>query len=83
MAKHEYDTGVLDTNVPPQFTLPLVDQVRKKGSSVEFSVTGKLLLPQPLDKKSFGECCGVVVEHQTPNREALGSIPTSGTVLCP
>ena len=26
---------------------------------------------------------GVVVERQTPNREVLGSIPTSGTVLCP
>ena len=26
---------------------------------------------------------GVVVEHRTPNREALGSIPIDGTVLCP
>ena len=24
-----------------------------------------------------------MVEHWTPNREVLGSIPTSGTVLCP
>ena len=47
LAKHEYDTSLLDTNVPPQFTLPLVDQVRKKGSSVEFSVTGKLPLSTP------------------------------------
>ena len=31
-------------------------------------------------------CCvkrgGVEVEHQTPNREVLGSIPKGGTVLC-
>ena len=26
---------------------------------------------------------GIVVEHQTMNREFLGSIPTGGTVLCP
>ena len=25
----------------------------------------------------------IVVEHRTPNREVLGSIPTVGTVLCP
>ena len=30
-----------------------------------------------------GECGGIVVEHQTLNKEVLGSIPTSGTVLCP
>ena len=29
------------------------------------------------------ECGGIVVECQTPNREVLGSIPTSGTVVCP
>ena len=26
---------------------------------------------------------GKVVEHQTPDREVLGSIATGGTVLCP
>ena len=26
---------------------------------------------------------GVVVEHQTPNREVLGLTPTGGTMLCP
>ena len=26
---------------------------------------------------------GEVVEHQTLNREVLGSIPTDGTLLCP
>ena len=26
---------------------------------------------------------GLVVERRTPNREVLGSIPTSGTILCP
>ena len=30
-----------------------------------------------------GECGGVVVEHQTPNQEVLGSIPTGSTMLCP
>ena len=30
----------------------------------------------------LGERGGVVVEHQTPNREVLGSIPTGGTMLC-
>ena len=34
--------------------------------------------------KSFErERGGVAVEHLTPNREVLGSIPTGGTVLCP
>ena len=28
------------------------------------------------------ECGGLVVEHQTPNREVMGSIPTQGIVLC-
>ena len=31
----------------------------------------------------LGEHGGLVVEHQIPNREVLGSIPTDGTVLCP
>ena len=26
---------------------------------------------------------GVVIEHQTPNQEVLGSIPTGSTMLCP
>ena len=30
-----------------------------------------------------GECGGVVVEHQTPIREVLGSISTGGTMMCP
>ena len=30
-----------------------------------------------------GVCGGVVVDHQTPNQEVLGSISTSGTMLCP
>ena len=34
-------------------------------------------------KNKDGECCGVVVERQTPNREVLGSIPTGVIVLCP
>ena len=31
----------------------------------------------------MGDCDGVVVEHLTPNREVLGSMPNGGTVLCP
>ena len=31
---------------------------------------------------SMRERGGVVVERRTTNREVLGSIPTSGTVLC-
>ena len=31
----------------------------------------------------YRERGGVVVERRTPNREILGSIPTSVTVLCP
>ena len=30
-----------------------------------------------------GNCGSAVVEHRTPNREVLGSIPSDGTVLCP
>ena len=30
-----------------------------------------------------GEYNGVVVEHQTPNQEVLGFIPTDWIVLCP
>ena len=30
-----------------------------------------------------GEHSGVVVEHQTLNQEALGSIPTGGTMFSP
>ena len=37
----------------------------------------------PTFKKIFRECSGVVVERQTTNPEVLGSIPTSGTMLCP
>ncbi|KAK3083179.1 hypothetical protein FSP39_015849 [Pinctada imbricata] len=37
--RHEYDRRVKDTNVPPTFTLPLVDQVRKVGETVELTVT--------------------------------------------
>ena len=34
-------------------------------------------------KTSLRECGGIVVEHRTPNRKALGSITTGGTVMCP
>ena len=30
-----------------------------------------------------GEPGGVVVEHQTPNRGVVSSIPTVGSMLCP
>ena len=33
-------------------------------------------------KNINGERSGIVVEHQTPNQEVLGSIPIGGTVLC-
>ena len=39
--KHDYDMELKDTNVPPKFLLPLVDQSAKKGDTVTFSVTGK------------------------------------------
>ena len=39
-------------------------------------------IPVAVNKKKLG-CGCVLVEHQTPNREVLGSIPTGGTVLCP
>ena len=35
------------------------------------------------DEFSTVDSGGVVVERRTPNREALGSIPTVVTVLCP
>ena len=38
------EEGAVEDNVPPEFTLPLVDQVRQAGDDVEFCVTGKSLL---------------------------------------
>jgi hypothetical protein len=32
--------GAPEDNVPPEFTLPLVDQVKQAGEDVELSVTG-------------------------------------------
>lgn len=40
-AKHDYDTAMLDSNVPPAFTLPLIDQVKRVGETLELTVTGK------------------------------------------
>jgi len=37
----DYDTEIKDDSVAPRFLLPLVDQSRKIGESVEFSVTGQ------------------------------------------
>ena len=37
----------------------------------------------PLALACIWERGGIVVERRTPNREVLGLIPTSGTVLCP
>lgn len=42
--RHDYDTSLLDNNVPPRFTLPLIDQVKKVRETVELTVTGKLLV---------------------------------------
>ena len=39
------EEGAVEDNVPPEFTLPLVDQVKQAGDDVEFCVTGKSLLP--------------------------------------
>lgn len=39
--RHDYDTSLHDTNVPPKFTLPLIDQVKKVRETVELTVTGK------------------------------------------
>lgn len=40
--RHDYDTSLLDSNVPPRFTLPLIDQVKKVRETVELTVTGEL-----------------------------------------
>jgi len=37
----DYDTEIKDDSVAPRFLLPLVDQSRKIGESVEFSITGQ------------------------------------------
>lgn len=39
--RHDYDTSLLDSNVPPRFTLPLIDQVKKVRETVELTVTGE------------------------------------------
>ncbi|KAH9498301.1 hypothetical protein Btru_006486 [Bulinus truncatus] len=36
---HEYDMTLIDTNIAPEFTLPLVDQSRAVGDEVVFTVT--------------------------------------------
>ncbi|RUS90387.1 hypothetical protein EGW08_001882, partial [Elysia chlorotica] len=36
---NQYDTSVKDTNIAPEFTLPLVDQSRAVGEEVTFTVT--------------------------------------------
>ncbi|XP_069108405.1 myosin light chain kinase, smooth muscle-like isoform X3 [Argopecten irradians] len=37
--KHDYDLSLLDSNIPPSFTLPLIDQVKHVGENCEFTVT--------------------------------------------
>lgn len=37
------EAAVLEGNMPPEFTLPLIDQMKQAGEDVEFSVTGNQL----------------------------------------
>lgn len=39
--RHDYDTSLLDNSVPPSFTLPLIDQVKRVGEALELTVTGQ------------------------------------------
>ncbi|CAG2187953.1 Myosin light chain kinase, smooth muscle,Myosin light chain kinase family member 4,Death-associated protein kinase 2,Myosin light chain kinase 3,Death-associated protein kinase 1,Death-associated protein kinase 3,Myosin light chain kinase 2, skeletal/cardiac muscle [Mytilus edulis] len=39
ISRHDYDTSLLDNSVPPSFTLPLIDQVKRVGEALELTVT--------------------------------------------
>ena len=55
-------------------------RIKHFSKFVSLSFSFYTILEQPTIITKF---LNVVVEHQTPNREVLSSIPTGGTVLCP
>ena len=61
----------------------LPSQVHLIMQKVKWTKWGELCNQIFIPYKYFWNHGGIGVEHRTPNREVLGSIPTGGTMLCP
>ena len=60
-----------------------IDQIRVCCAYIPSAQLGEDALGSFKIYYAYRDRDGIVVEHQTPNREVLGFIPTGSTMLCP